>query len=1100
MYRTVASLPYLISLLLAFALIAACSGEDPDAHLDNAIDNGTTNSDSNADSNSDADSDSDSDVDADADGDGDARLPVAIDLDATFDSPGEGHVAVYQAQEEAELIGGEIAQGKIGDWILENRQGRYLIGLGDRAIGPCAWDGNPLEVESVVNGQRQGSVLGQICFLLNVAQTFKPESVEVLEDGSNGRAILAITGHTVPLDFLNLSAMLEGFAPGILDNLDLDPDRPLPFTITVYYALTPESPALRVLTAVRNDGEAREHFIGAHLVLSGSTGSYFTPLGRRRGWGYSSLGADGLDADPVSYLGYFSRHSGYAVVPDPAEHLSQFSLPVGAGMLAVSGAVGLLYGATDLLPLITARKSQWDQTAGFIGIDPGEHATLGYHLYPGTGSLTSVTGNIYDQFELETHRLEGVVVDHLGEPKEGVKVTYLRDGDRAYTAGWSDFDGRFAADLPAGSWEVRFRDDQVPTVIEAIDLQEDLDLGTTELNEPARVTFRVTRPDGQAMPARIVIECDDDCGLRSPDSRELDSDFRAPLGWMRILELGPEGTETILMPPGFYRISANRGMTHSIWPDDATTNGGALFQFLPGDDEVIDIELARVVDTSGTLSADFHIHAMASPDSQVSNRARVLDFLAGGLDVMVSSDHDGVSDFAPTIAALNAQNLITSLVGNEITSSNLGHINVFPLELDENARRGGPLDWTRQGTYHLNLQELVDATREHPGEQVIQLNHPRLPMGAIGNLKVDVLTGQSFAEPESLRMSPAYIDPVSGDTGLWSEEFDALEVYNGLGMGNFWSTFRWWLAMIGRGFSPAGTAVSDTHGIYGSLGATPRSFILVDANEDTPETLNVDNFIAQIRRGALFGTNGPFLRMHARNESGERIGLADTLDASSGPITLEILIERPDWIDVDTLDLFVNLDAETLVPGAPGEAINDAVTATLRIPISWDEDLHRELVASGTRNHYRWRQTVEVPISLDTDSYVVAMVRGLSGRPMRPVVSSTARPMAFTNPLFFDVDGGGYDNPPLSAARQARLEMYRNLGQARQTLSSNSIIIAPGDELTATNLARLFEALSCTHGNAKNADEDHHHGPLHPLTHSSNRPSHSHGSGHPHHH
>lgn len=1061
-----------LALLFFFALPLGCSGEEIEEPVFIVI--------------------PDDDGDGAAEGDGDdSTLRVPIDLDESFDAPNDGVVRVFQATTEADLIGGEVAQGQIGDWILENEQGRYLIGLGDRAIGPCAWDGNPLEVEKVIDGQRRGSVLGQICLLLNVAQTFKPEYVEVVEDGSQGRAILAITGYPAPLDFLNLTTMVSGFAPGLIDNIDLDPDRPLPFTITVYYALTPESPHLRVLTALRNDGEEREHFIGAHLVLSGSSGSYFTPLGTNRGWGYASLGPGNFSADPVSYLGYFSRDGGYAVLPDADESM-EYALPVGAGMLAVSGAAGLVYGATDILPLLLARRSQWDSTPGFIGVNPDEVATLGYRLYPGTGSLSSATDPIFAQMGIETHELSGQVLDFDGAPSEGVKVSFLKDGTRTYTASWTDQNGRFQVRLPSGNWEVRLRDDLVPTVLEPIELEEDLDLGEVQLMEPALVTFQVRTPEGAPLPARIVIACEGDCGIRRPNSRELDPLFQAPNGWLRVLELGPTGEKKISLSEGLYRVSANRGMTYSVWPDDATTTGGALFQFLPGDDELIEIELAEVVDTSGTLSADFHIHAMMSPDSQVSNQARVLDFLAGGLDVMVSSDHDGVADFGPAIEALGAEHLITSLVGNEITSSNLGHINVFPLEIDENARRGGPLDWSREGTYHLTLQEVIDATREHPGEQVIQLNHPRIPMGAIGNLQVDVLTGQSFADPASLRMRSDSVDPVTGDTGLWSEEFDALEVLNGFNLDNFWSVFRWWLTMVGRGFSPAATAVSDTHGIYGSLGASPRSFVLVDADKDHPTTLDIPHFVDRVRKGALIGTNGPFLRVSARNQSGERVSLSETLDASQGQVTLEILIERPDWIDVDTIDLFVNLDADTLVPGAPGEAITAALTSTLRIPVSWDPELHRELVASGSRDHYRWRQVIEVPLVVDQDSYVVVMARGLEGRAMRPVLSSSIRPLAYSNPIFLDFDGNGYDNPPLAASRAERLALSQRVLLSTREAFQSQVIIAPGEELTADNLSRLFEALRCDH--------DHHHGDGHHHSHDHHHHQGGHHHGHGHHH
>ena len=60
--------------------------------------------------------------------------------------------------------------------------------------------------------------------------------------------------------------------------------------------------------------------------------------------------------------------------------------------------------------------------------------------------------------------------------------------------------------------------------------------------------------------------------------------------------------------------------------------------------------LARVIDTTGWMSADFHVHAVNSPDSIVDNAKRALTFAGDGLDVIVSTDHDVITDFAPIIS------------------------------------------------------------------------------------------------------------------------------------------------------------------------------------------------------------------------------------------------------------------------------------------------------------------------------------------------------------------------------------------------------------------------------------------------------------------
>lgn len=1018
---------------------------------------------------------------------------VLLDLDDALDPPGAGFVRARQVDDAADLIPGEVAQGMVGDWLLENDHGRYLVGFGHRAIGPCSWDGNPIETEGLRDGEGTSSALGEICFLMNISQTVAPEHVELLEDGSSGRAVVAVTGRVVPLDFLNLSTMIGGFAPGLLDLLDFDPDRPLPFRVTFYYALTPESRALRVLTAVRNDGADEEFFVAAQLALSGSTGSYFTPLGSRRGWGEPSL-SDGFAADPVSFLAYIAHAAGYAVVPDPDPRMAA-DLPVGAGMLAVSGAAALVYGTTDVLGLVLAPRGSWPDTPGMQQVAPGAVRTIGYRLYPSDGTVATAADRIYEDLGVPTTLLTGQALDHAGVPRADVRVNALRDGERTFSSTRTDTDGRFAMRVPRGTYTLRLRDDGVLTSVSGVAASDDaVALDPITLTRPGRVAITVTTPDGAPTPARVVITCAAECPDAVQDSRELSPGFAPPNGWLRIVELGVDGQATLPLAPGSYRVSVNRGMTHTTWPQDATETGGALIEVTAGETLPVAAEIAAVVDTRGTLSADFHIHAMASPDSSVADRERVLDMLAGGLEVMVSSDHDAVTDFQPAIDALGAADHIRGVIGNEITTSHLGHINAFPLTRQTPSRRGGAFDWSSGGTFLATLQELIDATREHPGEQVVQLNHPGAPMGAIGTLQIDVLSGFSFADPVDLRMAPTTPDPLTGDTGLWSEEFDAIEIMNGFSVDDFWTYFRWWIAMIGRGFSPTGTAVTDTHGIYGSLGAAPRSFVFVDDTRDTPATMDLAHFVDRVRAGALVGSTGPFMRVEVVSGDGEAAGVGDTLDASAGAVTARITLEMPTWIDVDTVDLYLNVPGEGLV-GDPGESVDAPVEPTQRVAVTWDPDVHRELVVTGALAHHRLRQVVEIPLTITADSYLVVLAHGASARPMRPVIAGAAKPLAFSNPVFLDFDGGGYDNPPLAALRAER---RRQPGQARAAAARDKqVILPPSEPVDRAALARLLEAMTCDHSGPETTPHHHDHGR---RGHRHGHGHHHHGHGHGHHH
>src|SRR5690606_8369532 len=99
--------------------------------------------------------------------------------------------------------------------------------------------------------------------------------------------------------------------------------------------------------------------------------------------------------------------------------------------------------------------------------------------------------------------------------------------------------------------------------------------------------------------------------------------------------------------------------------------------------------------------------------------------------------------------------------------------------------------------------------------------------GYIGGMKADVLRGLSFTDREMIRLDPMDVDPETGDTGIWSEDFTAIEVMNGTSINRFWGVARWWLTMVGRGFTPTATAVTDTHRLYGDLGGSPRTWVFV---------------------------------------------------------------------------------------------------------------------------------------------------------------------------------------------------------------------------------------------------------------------------------
>src|SRR5262249_35491878 len=140
-------------------------------------------------------------------------------------------------------------------------------------------------------------------------------------------------------------------------------------------------------------------------------------------------------------------------------------------------------------------------------------------------------------------------------------------------------------------------------------------------------------------------------------------------------------------------------------------------------------ELERVVDTTGWISADLHVHAIPSPDAPSPLEDRVLSLAGAGVEVAVATDHNVVTDYGPTIVALGLEQEIASIVGDEITTRepHYGHFNVFPLPSG-----AAPIPWKK--TTPKDMFDAARALAPSGRDIVVQVNHPR--MGEIGYLEL----------------------------------------------------------------------------------------------------------------------------------------------------------------------------------------------------------------------------------------------------------------------------------------------------------------------------------------------------------------------------
>lgn len=474
------------------------------------------------------------------------------------------------------------------------------------------------------------------------------------------------------------------------------------------------------------------------------------------------------------------------------------------------------------------------------------------------------------------------------------------------------------------------------------------------------VTFSVRDPERSAIPARLAFLGDD-----GPDAMLFPNTDAAPesLAVRGNTVYTLHGTGAVTVPVGTYQVIATHGPEWSVDTLDLeVTEGGTA-------------ELAAVlrheVDTSGWVSADFHLHTLTySGHGDANPNERIISVIGEGLEVAVATDHNHHTDYAPVIAGLGADGLVMPIVGNEV-STPLGHFNVFPVNPE------APVFPSRTNAG----QPLFRLFRQHDSgvgvRTVIQVNHPRWgEIDYFGEVGLDPVTAWS-------------------DSPRWSRGFDSVEIFNeNAGWGYYesglapvdtasgrHSVLEDWFNLLGLGLRIAAVGNSDSHSVIGQHAGYPRNYVNVPS--DDVRELSVGDIAEAVRRQSVFTTLGPFIEF-----SVDDAPMGGTVVAEGGTVELSVRVRAASWVDCDRVIVVVNGDRVHTIP------VPDVRTAE------------------------RLDTTVEIPV--DRDAFLLLLVEG--DDPLAPVVPDKKRPilpLAVTNPVWIDAEGDGRWESP--AARGERL-------------------------------------------------------------------------------
>lgn len=808
-------------------------------------------------------------------------------------APGEVRAGVIV--EAAALLTGPTAKGRVGDYKLYNDQVAFIIAAAGRAAGFNPHGGTIVDADLIrQEGEAGHSTFGEVIVGVDLS-VIEPSSVEVISDGADGtEARIRVRGAEGPLPLIDviLSELIERKP----HDVDFDVD----------YVLAPDARWLRIEYNLHNRGKAFVE-LGAPIsvFMFGDGAQAWLP-----GYGYVEVDSGatgevyGAIADDVSYL--YGR-------PDKALEV----------VLNRSGIVVAIHG----------KEAQ---------LRGGETVTIEHLLVVGGGDLAD-TQRTWRQATAtpEPPLLSGTVAYPDGTPVANARVHVL-DSDpvraaRDYvTTARTDDAGRWQASLRPGSYQVAASiaghraSTLMPVSHGASGSVQDL-----ELAPPGFVRYSVTDDKGRALPAKLTVRPQAG-GTERPPARF--GEAPEPGGVLHT-EYNTSGTGRFELPAGDHEIWVSRGGEYDVVTQQITV--------VPGEETAVSAKLTRVLDTTGWMSTDTHVHAQLSPDSPDLYPFKVAALVVEGLELPISTEHEAIGDFNPAIKELGLESWMQGVIGSEVTTYVYGHFNAWPLVQDFSKPGNGRIDW-----YYKDPVDTFAAIRANAGDPFIQVNHPRSPSigGYFSAMGYDASTGGAAR------------------TDVWSDDFDGIEVANGCGVGHIEGTTQVdWFSFLNAGVRKWALGSTDSHKAgYGQLGY-PRTYVRMPTDE--PADADIADLRAAMKAGRMIVTCGPFFTV-----SVGAAGVGDTAAVAAGQITATVSVQAPPYMDVDSIEIVVN----------------GAVVAT-------------EAVAETT-DIVRFDGTIDAPVPQGRDGWMIVRVRGDQHHSQW----ASRRPSyAFSNPIFLDGNGDG---------------------------------------------------------------------------------------------
>jgi len=934
----------------------------------------------------------------------------------------EGGTAEIRKVERAEdLVGGLQALGSLGDYRLANDK---IVAIVEGLDHPhyLAPSGGSLIDLTTVGGPDVMPHMFQATGLLPGDAVFY-EDAQILE--GEGFAALQLRGH------------LDGRAA---------------IRVSTRYEVRPCEPGIRVRTEIYNGGRESNSWVAADAFYWGGRRNLPFVPGPGRGWQHTSFGLSDVNEafEDAPYM-LAATHTEPSVTYAHVGCDTKMTTGFHSNSVTAVGTTRRIVTPRDYIVFerfIAVGETSSVGSAGDIALEVRRQ--LWDEPYVELSGQVTVTGGDPGGYVGAGLRADVLV-------SRGTKEMPLAERVRV-THAWPDADGRFHVRVPVdGTYVLEVEAyGQLAGEVEVEVGRDDVDAGALEVPAIGQMTVDVLVDGAQDHAQVLVYPADDETDERVRGKMFNNFNECAPLlghphaGAPACNRVQIDGPTTFAVPPGNYDLFATVGPF-------ATVARARNVSVKSGETAEVDLAVQTLpaLQPAGTLSADLHVHGAKSFDSSVPDVDRVKSFLAARVEVIVSTEHDVVGDYAAAMAETGARDRLALITGTETTGHILhkllpdlpypqviGHWNFWPIPYDATGPYRGAA-WDELVEPGMLMTRMRDAGWQSD-IGVAQLNHPISPLEF----------GRDLGWPDALEFDlnkplPRKFDGTSQSLFLRTPEgsdfnnadYHAQEVMNGTNNGYFQPYRAVWFYLLNQGIVRAGTANSDSHGLTDNILGTPRNLVWVDT---TVADFDQVKFNKAVREGAMIGTNGPIIEVSTTDaEGGVRTPGLTPFDPGNGG-SLTIRVSAAPWVPVDEVRIYVNgalartltgLDEPADPLGVDGLVrLDTAIDLTTLLPGSGDawlvveagralepnEDFNCDGIPdTGDNNRdgkIDWQDSSEVTSAPDDACFA----GGPLTEPAQPedrdsrdylfwAVVYQGYPAAFTNPLIFDRDGGGYE-------------------------------------------------------------------------------------------